>query len=70
MTYRVGVDIGGSFTDFALLDERDNSIRTLKVLSRPDSPGSEITTGLARFSSAMASIRLISTTSPTAPPLA
>lgn len=49
MSYRVGVDIGGSFTDFALLDERDNSIRTLKVLSRPDSPGSEITTGLAAF---------------------
>jgi len=49
MSYRVGVDIGGSFTDFALLDERDNSIRTLKVLSRPDSPGSEITTGLAQF---------------------
>lgn len=49
MTYRVGVDIGGSFTDFALLDERDNSIRTLKVLSRPDSPGNEITTGLAAF---------------------
>jgi N-methylhydantoinase A len=45
--YRIGVDIGGSFTDFAVLDERDNSIRTLKVLSRPDRPGSEITTGLA-----------------------
>ncbi|MBP2167319.1 N-methylhydantoinase A [Erwinia toletana] len=49
MSYRVGVDIGGSFTDFALLDERDNSIRTLKVLSRPDSPGSEITTGLMQL---------------------
>lgn len=49
MSYRVGVDIGGSFTDFALLDERDNSIRTLKVLSRPDSPGSEIITGLTRL---------------------
>ncbi|QUG75270.1 hydantoinase/oxoprolinase family protein [Erwinia sp. E602] len=49
MSYRVGVDIGGSFTDFAVLDERDNSIRTLKVLSRPDSPGSEITTGLAQL---------------------
>lgn len=47
MTYRVGVDIGGSFTDFAVLDERDFTIRTLKVLSRPDSPGSEITTGLS-----------------------
>ncbi|WP_369790680.1 hydantoinase/oxoprolinase family protein [Rouxiella sp. WC2420] len=49
MTYRIGVDIGGSFTDFAVLDERDNSIRTLKVLSRPDSPGSEITTGLSQL---------------------
>lgn len=47
MAYRIGVDIGGSFTDFAVLDERDNSIRTLKVLSRPDQPGSEIRTGLA-----------------------
>lgn len=47
MSYRIGVDIGGSFTDFAVLDESDNTIRTLKVLSRPDSPGSEITTGLA-----------------------
>ncbi len=47
MAYRIGVDIGGSFTDFAVLDERDHSIRTLKVLSRPDQPGSEIRTGLA-----------------------
>jgi len=47
MAYRIGVDIGGSFTDFAVLDERDNSIRTLKVLSRPDQPGSEIRTGIA-----------------------
>lgn len=49
MTYRVGVDIGGSFTDFAVLDERDNSIRSLKVLSRPDRPGSEVTTGLLKL---------------------
>jgi len=46
MTYRVGVDIGGSFTDFAVLDERDHSIRTLKVLSRPDQPGAEVLKGL------------------------
>lgn len=46
MAYRIGVDIGGSFTDFAVLDERDNSVRTLKVLSRPDQPGNEIRTGL------------------------
>ncbi|WBG92201.1 hydantoinase/oxoprolinase family protein [Pantoea piersonii] len=49
MRYRVGVDIGGSFTDFAVLDRQTNQIHTLKVLSRPDAPGSEILTGLAQF---------------------
>ena len=47
MGFRVGVDIGGSFTDFAVLDEKDNSVRTLKVLSRPDKPGAEVTQGLS-----------------------
>jgi len=46
MTYRVGVDIGGSFTDFAVLNVADNTIRTLKVLSRPDQPGAEVIKGL------------------------
>jgi|TARA_R100000049_G_C1957304_1_gene116860 N-methylhydantoinase A len=46
MGYRVGVDVGGSFTDFAILDEADHSVRALKVLSRPDKPGAEITTGI------------------------
>lgn len=49
MGYRVGVDIGGSFTDFAVLNEQTNQIHTLKVLSRPDQPGSEILTGLAQL---------------------
>ncbi|KAJ9432629.1 N-methylhydantoinase A [Candidatus Pantoea symbiotica] len=49
MGYRVGVDIGGSFTDFAVLDEHTNQIHTLKVLSRPDQPGSEILTGLTQL---------------------
>lgn len=49
MRYRVGVDIGGSFTDFAVLDQHTNQIHTLKVLSRPDKPGSEIVAGLTQF---------------------
>lgn len=48
MTYRVGVDIGGSFTDFAFLDDRTGEIRSLKVFSRPDDPGAEVTRGIAR----------------------
>jgi N-methylhydantoinase A len=46
MGLRIGVDIGGSFTDFAVLDEDTRSIRTLKVFSRPDSPGSEVLAGV------------------------
>lgn len=49
MGYRIGVDIGGSFTDFAVLDEASSEVFTLKVLSRPDAPGSEITKGLETF---------------------
>jgi len=46
MGYRVGVDVGGSFTDFAVFDETDGRISTLKVFSRPDAPGEEILAGL------------------------
>ncbi|MBE9605412.1 hydantoinase/oxoprolinase family protein [Acetobacteraceae bacterium H6797] len=46
MSYRVGVDVGGSFTDFAVLNEEDFSLTTLKVFSRPDAPGAEIVMGL------------------------
>src|SRR3954449_838114 len=46
MTYRVGVDIGGSFTDFALFDEETKDLRSLKVFSRPDQPGTEVPEGV------------------------
>jgi N-methylhydantoinase A len=46
MSYRVGVDIGGSFTDFALFDEEARSLKTLKVFSRPDEPGAEVLEGV------------------------
>ncbi|MCP5157461.1 MAG: hydantoinase/oxoprolinase family protein [Ectothiorhodospiraceae bacterium] len=44
--YRLGVDIGGTFTDFCLLDVRSGELRSLKVLSTPQRPGEEIATGL------------------------
>ena len=46
MTYRVGVDIGGSFTDFAVFDEQSQAITSLKVFSRPDEPGAEVLEGV------------------------
>ncbi len=42
MTIRIGVDVGGSFTDFAALDTTSGQVTTLKVFSRPDDPGAEI----------------------------
>ncbi len=49
MGLRVGVDIGGSFADFAVLDEQSRTIRTMKVFSRPDAPGSEVLAGIAQL---------------------
>jgi len=49
MGYRVGVDIGGSFTDFAVLDEESGEVRALKVFSRPDKPGEEVLEGLRQL---------------------
>ena len=46
MGYRVGVDIGGSFTDFAIFDEQSKTLRSLKVFSRPDQPGAEVLEGV------------------------
>lgn len=49
MAYRVGVDIGGTFTDLCAFDEARNELHTLKVLSRPDQPGAEVMEGLRRL---------------------
>src|SRR6266567_3000873 len=46
MGYRVGVDIGGSFTDFAIFDEATRGLHSLKVFSRPDEPGAEVIEGI------------------------
>lgn len=46
MSYRLGVDIGGTFADFCLLDETTGALSTLKVLSTPATPGAEVIAGL------------------------
>lgn len=47
MSFRIGVDIGGTFTDFCAFDESTKAVHTLKVLSTPDKPGQEVVQGLA-----------------------
>ncbi len=49
MSYRVGVDIGGTFTDFFVFDETTLETQALKVPSRPDRPGAEVLEGLRQL---------------------
>jgi N-methylhydantoinase A len=49
MAYRVAVDIGGTFTDFCVFNEKDSSLSTHKVLSTPNNPGSEIVLGVSEL---------------------
>jgi N-methylhydantoinase A len=51
VSYRIGVDIGGTFADFCALDEATGRLATLKVLSTPQEPGREVITGLAELGS-------------------
>ena len=47
MTFRLGVDIGGTFTDFALFDERGNEIAVAKRLTTPADPSIAVIEGAA-----------------------
>jgi N-methylhydantoinase A len=55
MQYRIGVDIGGTFTDFALFDDRSRSILTHKVLTTPHDPAEAVIDGVAALT-AMAGV--------------
>ena len=49
--FRVGVDVGGTFTDFYLLDETSGAIHTGKRPSTPDNPARAIIEGLQALAS-------------------
>ncbi|HVM78455.1 MAG TPA: hydantoinase/oxoprolinase family protein [Stellaceae bacterium] len=49
MSYRVGVDIGGTFTDLCAFDDQTNDLHTMKVLSTPDRPGEEVMEGIRQL---------------------
>ena len=48
-SYRLGVDVGGTFTDFVLLDESDGEIHIAKSLTTPADPSVGILTGVQAF---------------------
>jgi N-methylhydantoinase A len=46
----IGIDIGGTFTDFVVYSSRDQSLQRLKILSTPSDPAEAVLQGLAKFS--------------------
>ncbi len=46
---RIGIDIGGTFTDFVVYDPSTQQIRTFKLLSTPRDPAEAVLKGLARI---------------------
>lgn len=46
MGYRVGIDVGGTFTDLALYDDSSGSLRVGKILTTPDDPSKAVLQGL------------------------
>ena len=46
MTWRLGVDIGGTFTDFALLDQAGQKLAIHKQLTTPLDPSAAVVDGI------------------------
>ncbi|HEY44095.1 MAG TPA: hydantoinase/oxoprolinase family protein [Anaerolineae bacterium] len=46
---RIGIDIGGTFTDFVTFEEEKGTFQTYKVLSTPENPSQAIFNGLAEL---------------------
>ena len=44
--YRVGFDVGGTFTDFVLLDEASGALTVLKMPSTPERPSASVFAGI------------------------
>jgi N-methylhydantoinase A len=49
MSYRLGVDVGGTFTDFLLLNEETGETHTAKVPSTPEDSSIGVLNGVARI---------------------
>ncbi len=48
MSYRLGVDVGGTFTDLLLVDEQSGNTYTAKVPSTPEDSSLAVLSGIAR----------------------
>ncbi|MCZ6876176.1 MAG: hydantoinase/oxoprolinase family protein [bacterium] len=57
MTVKIGVDNGGTFTDFILLD--DGRVEIFKVLSTPDNPARAVLQGLRHLHPSLADVNIV-----------
>src|SRR3989304_36510 len=48
-SYRLGVDIGGTFTDLVIIDEASGAVRVGKLLTTPKDPAQGVETGVVRL---------------------
>ncbi|MEI6469933.1 MAG: hydantoinase/oxoprolinase N-terminal domain-containing protein, partial [Betaproteobacteria bacterium] len=46
MTYRIGIDVGGTFTDLALYDDSTGQLWLAKILTTPEDPSKAVLEGL------------------------
>ncbi|WP_419899294.1 hydantoinase/oxoprolinase family protein [Roseomonas sp. USHLN139] len=60
---RIGIDIGGTFTDLQILDERSGALRSLKTPTTPEDPSIGLITGLneaaTRYGFGLTDIRIL-----------
>jgi N-methylhydantoinase A len=52
MAYRLGVDVGGTFTDLFLVDDGDHRQWRVKTPSTPQDPAEGVLTGVRRICTA------------------
>ena len=46
MSVRVGIDVGGTFTDLVAIDSASGAVRSQKVLTTPEAPARGVLAGL------------------------
>ena len=51
MSYRLGVDVGGTFTDLLLIDEKSGDTKTAKVPSTPEDSSQGVLNGIEKVCS-------------------
>ena len=47
--FRLGCDIGGTFTDFVLLNDKTGEIKTGKCLTTPQDPSDAVEEGISGY---------------------